>query len=472
MGGGRAPTLAHLCLAAVCGCAGSPAVERVYGDRLVEGRYIEPRAYSAFLIGSLADASGDSLRAQAAYREAFRVDPAAGEVMTPGGPLRCRIEPCPAAPTRPSTRALIVARAVVAGDRVAAWEAALAWAEAQGDTALRVKALEVLVETDPVRRNAVAFAAEQLATRGATGPAWALAAAAVEASDAPLTDERALAARLAVDEAIALRDVSVVRRRATRTRVGLEEAAARAWLAGRRDFAASIAREVMRADPESLGARLVYAAADGRDTLGPMVEAHPAARAMSAAEWVVYGQALGHDVPSEAARSFLASLGHGPVLDGDDRVVRPAVELAARGIIDARVLPEGGRLELAFIGSHLPPHEGAAASFDMSALDPRHLYLALASEAPLDRRTREVGAPLQRLAPSDPVVAAAAAIVELAQGSPVDPVLARALLSRDPGDLLLAAVALRAADRTTDLQTAQAARAVLALVRPTWKSGW
>jgi hypothetical protein len=185
---------------------------------------------------------------------------------------------------------------------------------------------------------------------------------------------------------------------------------------------------------------------------------------MSGAEWVAYGQALQHVESWEAARSVLADVRHDPILAGDDRVVRAAVDLASRGVIGAATLPSAGLVELAVVYDGAFAGNTRTVAVDSSTLDPRHRYLALARGAPSDPQTRELGARLHRASTVDPIVAAAEALVDLASGTRLESHRAGRLLDRDPGDTVLASVALRVAERTGETETADIARSVLALV--------
>ena len=49
-----------LCAGALSACVQGPNVQRIYDGALVEGRYIEAPAYSAFLRASIADGAGDA----------------------------------------------------------------------------------------------------------------------------------------------------------------------------------------------------------------------------------------------------------------------------------------------------------------------------------------------------------------------------------------------------------------------------
>jgi hypothetical protein len=446
---------------AVSACVRSPHVERVFGGTLVEGRYIEAPAYAAFLRGSLADVAGDAREAAGAYREAVRADADARSASTPKGAVRCRLEPCRSDPdvTPERPRAAFLA---AMDDPVRAWGAVESWARAHDDAALRVAALEAVVRAGPVRRAAAARAAEELAGIGALGLAWSLAAAALEASDEPLPAQCVLAPRLAVDEAIARGEPLRVRELATRGRLGLEETAARAFLAGRLEVASSLALAETQADPDSAGARLMLAAAGAADAAELLTRPSTGGRPLSATEWIAYGQALQHAGSPWAARAALAATAHRPLVGSDDRVVRAAVDLALRGVIDVGALPETGRVEFAVIRDGSLTRNAQESTFDGSALDPRHVYLALARDAPLDSRARELGERLSSFGVTDPIVAAAGALVDLARARKLDPGRARALLDYDPADPLLASVALRVAERTGESAVAEQARTVLA----------
>jgi hypothetical protein len=415
MASGR--TLTLLCALFGSGCAHSANVERVYNGTRVDEGYVEAPAYAAFLRTSMASA----------------------------------------AHPRDSEEPL---------DRAAQFRAAAIWAAGHDALQLRVALRAALARIGPLGRKEAAREAEQLAGLGAIGSAWSLAAAAVDASDEPLSADLSLAARLAVDEAIARGDRARVTLRATRGRVEWGEVAARAFLAGQRDLAAFVARVQAVADPRAFGARIVLSAAGGSDAMAlketPPVEAPP----MSAAEWVVYGQALRRAVGSDAARSRLKPARHGIMLSSDELVVRGAVDLARRGVIEIESLPHEGAIELAVIDDGSLEGQAGPATSNLEGLDPRHRYLELARDAPLDPRTRELGDRLDETGPKDRVVMAARSLVHLATGVNATAGEARALFEMDPGDPLLASVALRLAERTGDVETGNMARALLALASP------
>jgi hypothetical protein len=519
--------LAMVVLAAA-GCAHPGVVQRAYDGNVVDGRYVSPEAYAAFLRGAIAEAEKRPADAVAAYAEAARRDPDSPEPWTRIAEVRCATDarayggeaeaalaralaldpgyarawaaraacaeargdaagqrdaaaraaaldpvgdganillaraPQPARPV--ASRDALVALTVTAHDPAAAWAALAAWAEAHRDVALWTRALVEMARAAPEKREAVARAAEMLAGAGDVAEARAVAAAAVDASPTPVSERLALAARLAVDEAVGRGDAGAVRRRSTRGRLPLDEAAGRALLGGQRGLARELASVHASADPAALGARLVLAVIDGRDlgAVAPLV--HTGDAPASSAAIVAFGIAAIRAGASADARSALGAMPWRPIVPGDDRVVRPAVDLASRGALSVDALPPDGVVELAVV-------EGATSlrglDPDDARLDPRHHYLALALVRPDAPAVRELGARLRVAAPADPVVTVASALLQLASGAPISADAPRELLARNPADPLLAATALRLAERVGDTDVARRARETLmALGKP------
>jgi tetratricopeptide (TPR) repeat protein len=504
------------------GCIHPTVVERAYGGDVIVGRYVPPEAYAAFLRGAIAEAGNHPEEAVKAYAEAAEGDPASPEPWTRIAEVECSTGPAGAAsaeravshaleldatyarawavkaacaaaagdaassraaaarasaldprgdganillaragddgPAAASARERLVALTVTAADPVAAWGALASWAEAHGDVALWSRALVELARVAPERRETIAAAAEALAGAGDLGEARTVAAAALEAGDAPLPARLSLAPRLALDEAILRHDAAAVRHRATRARVSLDEVAGRALLAGERALARDVATEVSSADPGALGARLVRAVVEGGDLLAAAASARAGDAPVPAAALVAFGAAWMQLSSPAQARSTLAAVASLPMVAGDDRVVRPAVELVSRGVLPVATLPPGGAVEL-FVVTRAPGP--LAVKPDDPALDARHQYLALALTAPSSPRTAALAARLRSASASDPVVAAAAALVALAAGGPIAPGAPRALLARNPADPLLATVALRLAEKVGDTDVARRARETL-----------
>jgi tetratricopeptide (TPR) repeat protein len=505
---------------ATLGCVAGTGVERVYDGDVVLGRYVSAEAYGAFLRGAIADADGHLDEALQAYEDSAARQPWSPEIWTRLGDVRCRRAPgdpeadaalsravaldgayAPAWAARatcalsrgdvetarsaarhaaaldpgadgaqvmlartapgvvdPSMRARVVALTTTARNPVVAWDALATWAEAAGDVPLRAQALRELARRAPAKQAEIAGAAEALAGAGELGEARSVAAAAVDVSDQPLPGAHPLAARLALDEAIVRHDGAAVRARATRVRLPLEEAAGRALLAGDRALARELATEVTRADPTARGARLVLAACGGGDRIAEASELPPGGVPVAASALVAFGLALTRGAPVERARAAFQSVARGPIealVNGDDLVERPAVELVSRGALDRAMLPADALVELAALRS-----DGAPVETPPAPLDTRHEFLALALRGPAEPRTVDLG---RRLAGSmhDPVVAAAAALVALASGTPMAPEAPAALLARNSADPLLAAVALRMAERVGDRVVAGRARGTL-----------
>jgi tetratricopeptide (TPR) repeat protein len=518
-----------LVLSAGVACAPLTTVERAYGGRVVDGDAIEPQAYAAFLRGTLAEADGDLPGALAAHEHAARLDPGSAEIWTRVGDARCRLDPrdpradaafaraidrdstsarafaararCllargdvpgaraaagravaldPAvdganvllAGTAPpgedaTTRAVLVGLTVTAREPLVAWDALASWARSRGDVVLWACALRESVRIAPARRDDVARAAEELAGAGRTSEARGVAAAAADAGETPLHGEHALAARLAIDEAIARGDAGSVERRATRVRVSLDEAAGR-----------ELALALAQGSPSAVGARLVLAATSrdvasaayqagstvstAASTASTASVASAVSGAPAGAAFVAFGVALLRATSPERARAALAAIGHAGILAGDERVVRPAVELVSRGALPVDDLPPDGVVELsARRAGPLPGALVAWAAPDARALDARHEYLALALVQPEGPHAQALGLRLEDSALSDPVVAAAAALVRLAAGRGS---AAGALLARDPGDPLLVATALHVAERAGERDVARRARDTLSVL--------
>lgn len=465
-----------LSLLLAVGCAHEPRVDRAYDGHVVEGRYVEPEAYASFLRGAIAESAGNARDALAAYHEATRLDPQAAEAWTRIGEVLCRANPrdghadealaralsiahdyaraweatarCAAArgddtaareaarraaaldassdaanallsrgDTADATavaRARLVSLTATARDPAAAWDALAAWAQAHGDVALWARAVIQLAPLAPGRRDAAARTAEMFAGAGHLATAREVAAAAARAAGAPLVPENhPLAARLALDEAIARGDAGEVRARATRVRLSLEEAAARAALAAHNDLARELATDVARADSTSTGAPLVLAATGGADGRSSMVG------------WIARTHAVA----------------------GDDLVTRAAVDLAARGVLDPGALTADGAVELG-VRRSTPPAESPS-------LDARHALLAAAFLRPNAPATRALAARLASARGIDPIVDAASILVH------PDAASSRAALDAHPGDPLVAAAVLRITDAVAEGDIARRARTVL-----------
>ena len=305
-------------------CGAEPRVVRVYDGRIVEGRYVQPEAYAAFLRGVLAEESGDLKAAVAAYAVAVDEDEDDPEIMGRIGAARCKLDPkdaladrafdvalkrdpasasalaaksrcalargrtdvaielarrasaqdpsnvalealvvrTEAGRTDSSARERAVALTLAHGEDAVAWDALIVWSRAHHDVQLVARGLEGLIRAAPARSVEVEQGAAALLEGGELALAQHLAGA---LADAPrelgvVGPRDPIVARLAVDEALVRGDRAVAAARATRGHVALAEVAARAMLLGKRELAASIAASVSDADPGASGAVMVKAA--------------------------------------------------------------------------------------------------------------------------------------------------------------------------------------------------------------------
>jgi hypothetical protein len=302
-------------------CGSEPRVVRVYDGRIVEGRYVSPEAYAAFLRGVLAEESGDLRGAVAAYAVAVDEDEDDAEIMARIGEARCKLDPKDAHADRafdaalkrdptsasalaakgrcallrgrsdeafdlakraaaqdpanvgleafvvraaagridPSARERAVALTLVHGESSVAWDALIAWGRAHHDAQLVTRGLEGLVHAAPARSLEVERGAAALLEAGELPLARRLACA---ITDAPremgvVGPRDPTVARLAVDEALVRGDRAVALARATRGHVSLAEVAARALVLDKKEIAGAIATSVADADPGASGAIMV-----------------------------------------------------------------------------------------------------------------------------------------------------------------------------------------------------------------------
>jgi hypothetical protein len=323
----RSLPLALFALALVAGCGAEPRVTRVYDGKIVEGRYVSPEAYAAFLRGALAEESGDLKGALSAYLIAADADEDDPEIMARIGEVRCKLDTRDADADRafsaalkrdptyasalaakarcslargkteeaadfarragaqdpknvsidalivraeaprsdPAARERAIALTLQHGDSAAAWDALIVWGRTRRDAELVARGFEGLVHAAPAR----SIEAERGAVALLDGGALALARrVSSTVADAPrelgvLGPHDPTVARLAVDEALARGDRKTALARATRGHVALAEVAARALLLDQREIAGSIASTLAKADPTSSGAVMVRAALEG-----------------------------------------------------------------------------------------------------------------------------------------------------------------------------------------------------------------
>jgi hypothetical protein len=313
--------VAFVLLAVAAGCGAEPRVVRVYDGRVVEGRYVSPDAYAAFLRAALVEEAGDLKGALTAYAVAAGEDDEDPEILSRIAELRCRIDPndaeadrvfaralkldptyasalaaksrcalvrgkadeavelalraaaqdpknaalealvvrAAAARVDPTLRARAVALTLAHGESPAAWDALLAWGRAHRDVELVARGYVGLVRAAPMRSVEVERGAVALLAGGQLALARQVAAS---VADSPrelgvVGPRDQTVARLAVDEALARADGPAALARATRGHVPLAEVAARALVLEQTALAASVAGTVAAADPGSSGAQMV-----------------------------------------------------------------------------------------------------------------------------------------------------------------------------------------------------------------------
>ena len=373
------------------GCGREPRVARVYNGQLVEGRFIAPEAYAAFLRGAIAEEAGDTKGALTAYSQAVDEDQSDPELEARIGETRCRLNPndpaidasfakalkldpnsasalaanarCEASrgrtgeammlanraaaqdPTNsgleafavkssvssgdPAVRERAIALTRVHGEHVASWDALIAWGRAHKDAELVVAGLEGLVRVAPTRSAEVEAGAVMLSQMGNVPLARKLA---VAVSDAPielgvLGPRDATVARLAVDEAISRADRPRTLTRATRGHVPLAEIAARALLLEHRDLATAFASMELDADPKSSGAQMVRAALSSKSSPLTAMSGEPPELCA-----MLYARHLATTSGPDAARAWLAHVTSTPAPATDPLLAPLAADLAAHGV--------------------------------------------------------------------------------------------------------------------------------------------
>jgi hypothetical protein len=231
-------------LLALAACAPRADVTRVLDGRVVEGRFIAPESYSAFLRGALLEEAGQLPAALKAYSEAAALDGRDPLIATRIGDLLCRLSPkdpraaqafsqalridasfepaieagsrCARAhgdgsaahedaeraaladplaispqvmlseadasgPRAESSRDRLVALTLLHGESAAAWDALAAWGAAHQDAMLVARALAAVARLVPTRKAELAERAVALAGDGELFAARSLAAALVDA---------------------------------------------------------------------------------------------------------------------------------------------------------------------------------------------------------------------------------------------------------------------------------------------------
>jgi tetratricopeptide (TPR) repeat protein len=420
---------------------------------------LEARARCAALRGNGSQARADEERAAAADPRA----PAPQALLAGGGGEGAE-----------AARVRLIALTLLHGTDPVAWDALAAWGVAHRDPEIVARALVEISRIAPTRKWELGGRAVALAGDGNLPQARALAAALVDApgdrssgGEKPSPATIPLVARLAVDEALARRDVDAARRRATSAHLGLDVAAGRALLLGEPELARDLAEPVVLADPGAMGARIALATAAarlGKDSFGQTLDLARSGRlgtAVVVEALLPFAKVVEGVASPEVARRVLEG-SKVSLLPGDALVTSTAVDLAAAGVLREDDLPTDARIELAArLSSPLPVIDANAG------VDARHLLFAWALEKPHETATVDLARRLGGAAVRDPLVAVALARLSIAQGWALAPNALDPLLAVDPADPILAAAALDLAKRSGDARAIAPARARLAALART-----
>jgi hypothetical protein len=512
-----AVAIALSALGPLAGCVGDPKVVRVYDGRIVEGTYIPPEAYAAYLRGALADEAGDLKGAASFYEQAVREDDEDAETWTRLGDVRCRLDPksnsadeafdkakkidgayasllaarsrCAVARGKQAD-ALQYARAAVeadatnaemealhvsvlakqggerapgreraialtlaSGERPAAWEALAAWGRAKGDADLIARGLEGLVRTAPMRLREVEEGALELLGLGFAAHARRVAAS---ITDAP-RDRLVVGPR---DETVARLAVDEALLR------GDQAAAERRATRGHVSLPEVAARAMLleRRDLADALARAV-ATADPSASCAHMVLAALAPHGKRptlgrpndeppAACALALVDRIAVVAGGEVGRAWLSRVGFAKMSPHDPLVGPLAVDLAARGVVRGEDLPIEQRIELAARRREAPP---AIEASQRAAVDAKHTFLWHALVDPRSGESRAMLAHLGSAADRDPIVGFAVARIAFAEKADVLEPARRAIAAAPAHPLMLAAAVelAKRAGRGEDLAPAR-----------------
>ena len=310
------------------GCAGGPAVARVVNGHDIDGRFIGPDAYAAYMEGALLEEQGDLRGADAAYQRALDEDGGAGEIWARLGRVRCSSNP------RASDAAFQWAKAK--GPRIGeVWVADARCGLERGNAARARSSAERAAALDPGNVEASLLVIEALVMTGdrVTAERWLRATRllypeaaglpdsleAVSASTrrttakiTPPTSARPWAGRDAIealDGALRTGDADAVRSAAVHAHVSTGWLALRAVELGQQGLAKESAEMTLAAEPSNVDARVAALAAadlsrdDGalRRWAGKLPDVREPTSALAAR---VMGALLERRVGAAAGRAF------------------------------------------------------------------------------------------------------------------------------------------------------------------------
>jgi hypothetical protein len=488
---------AALLLPLVVAC-GAPDVVRITDGHVAHGRFIDERAYAAFLLGALADESGELTRAEGYYSIVISRDPSDAEAWARRGRARCRRSPGdPAAEediehalsldasspasrlarqvcdavrvggaeaadlatlrfeagllplplaherTREATeeeRERVIGLTLLHKNHLVAWDALLHWGLSHGDTPLAVRGMIGVATLAPTRRFELAQSAVWLAGGGHLSAARALSAALIDADgDRSSGGEGPSPASVPLVARLAL-DEALVRRDAERVRARAVRAHIGLDVAAGRAWA--LGDSALASDLIALPWRAAPS------SIGPrIVHEGAAGRASSGLLASVPAGRLPLDVGLPLARDLLAREGVAAAarataaseglrdLLGDPVLVPLAVELVLAGVLADGAVSSDARIEIAARRNTSPQ----GPDLEDRGLDARHRLLALALLRPRDAATIALAAQLTSAAGEDRLVAVALAKIALAGGPPIDAVTRGRLDSAAASDAIAAA---------------------------------
>lgn len=273
-----------------CTLFGPSSVTRRVHGRTIEGPFVSPEAYAAFVRGSVHEAHGELTAAKSAYEMAAREAPDLAEPLARLGAVRCRAGDDPSEAFRrageldPELATVFIERARCdllrghAREAIAPAQTAMRLAPSDPTTSLLL--IDVLRGANDV---AGAVRVESgLRARFPDDPrivALSARSSAVRASAEP----RGLEALGPVDDAVRRGDEPAAERLASTARISLATVALRAAALGRAAHAARLAALVFEADPTSSDARIALLVAndllrddDGfRRALAPLLDKEP-----------------------------------------------------------------------------------------------------------------------------------------------------------------------------------------------------
>jgi tetratricopeptide (TPR) repeat protein len=265
---------------AATACSSGPAVARVVNGHDIDGRFIAPEAYAAYLEGALFEEQGNAKAAEAAYVRALGEDSGAGEIWAHLGRVRCSTD------QRASDGNFAKARSL--GPNVGeVWLSDARCGLERGDAARARRSAERAAALDPRNVEASLLVVEALVRSGdrAAADRWLHAARllypeaaglpdsleAVSASSRrnpaqadPPTRPRPWARRdavEAVDGALRIGDADAARSAAVRAHLGTGWLALRAVELGQVNLAKETAEMTLAAEPGNVEARVAALAA-------------------------------------------------------------------------------------------------------------------------------------------------------------------------------------------------------------------